>query len=126
MKKTLLLLSVVFALGCSKSEEKPDNSGKTLSATYTFSPGASSAYGGYYDNVRKQEIGFDNLNSLKNFTDVVRVGDNIKLYMNTVKQPVGNFSIRLTIGGKLVQEVTAKNGDRNIQLLHKVSDKDFE
>lgn len=113
-------------LGCSKSEDKPDNSGKTLSATYTFSPGASSAYGGYYDNVRKEEIGFDNLNSLKNFTDVVRVGDNIKLYMNTVKQPVGNFSIRLTIGGKLVQEVTAKDGERNIQLLHKVSDKDFD
>ena len=126
MKKMLLFLTLAITLGCSKSEDKPDNSGKTLSATYTFFPGASSAYGGYYDNVRKEEIGFDNLNSLKNFTDVVRVGDNIKLYMNTVKQPVGNFSIRLTIGGKLVQEVTAKDGERNIQLLHKVSDKDFD
>lgn len=127
--KTKLLLFALIAAGftsCSKEEAKPDNSGKTLRATYTFSPGATNAVGGYTHHQSGAEKTFSQLNSLQNFNDEVRVGDNIRLYMNGLSAPKGNFSIRLSLNGKQVSSQDGGADNRNIQLFYKVTDKDFE
>ncbi|MCY4781679.1 hypothetical protein ORI89_18660 [Sphingobacterium sp. UT-1RO-CII-1] len=127
MKKLLLLLALPLVMACSKDKDNNiDNTGKTLQATYTFHPGLVTSDVGYYSQVDKANRGQSDITTLKNFTDVVKKGDNIKLWMNTTKEPKGNFDIRLTINGKLVSEVSGKDGERNIQLHYTVTDKDFQ
>lgn len=118
-------MMAIFACSCSKSEPINDNSGKTLRVTYTFAPGVSNADGGYFDFSKGETINFSNINSNKNIVDNVRLGDQIKLFMNRQsKNTVGNFAIRFSIGDKLIKEVDGSN-DLNIQLLYTISDKDF-
>lgn len=126
MKRILQLSLIALALGCSKSDESPDNKGKTLKATYRFYPGTSNAYGSYRDNMKNEIVGFENINTLTTFTDNVKLGDEVRLVMNTISQPKGEYSIALIIEGKLTQEVVAKDGGRNIQLIYRITDKDFK
>jgi len=51
----------IFACSCSKSEPIIDYSGKTLRVTYIFAPGASSAYGDYFDFSKGEIINFSNI-----------------------------------------------------------------
>lgn len=121
----IAFIVLAVTVSCSKDKD-PDYSDKTLRATYTFSPGASDASIGWENRSSGKSDYFNDVNALRNITDDVRVGDNIVLFMNGYKDPVGNFSIRLSINGKQVSEVNGGKGNMNIQLFYSVSKKDFE
>lgn len=119
-----IFIAFFLIIGCGKDTSKPDNTGETLSATYTFAT-AGQTDGGYFDNSRKEQRGFT-INASKSFSDNVRVGDEIRLFMNRQSiASIGNFQIRLSINGKFIQEVDG-NDKLTIQLLYRVTDKDFQ
>jgi len=126
MKRVSIIFSTILLLtsSCSKNEDEIFE-GKSLKASYVFSPGGSVSQINYKNNGNGFK-GTQNITSFNSVNDNVRIGDEISLTMVGTNRPVGNFSIRLNINGKQVKEVSSSGSDLNLNLDYKVSETDFE
>lgn len=110
---------------CKKNDVDTFDDTALRSVTYTFSPGGAQSDIGFYNHRDGRNDGRQNVATLLNITDQVKIGANIQLFMNTTNNPVGNFSIRLNINGKQVKEVSGGANNKNIQLQYTVRKEDF-
>lgn len=106
-------------LGCSKAEDPSNN--QTGLATYIFSPGGAETQVSYYSFEESRQI-LETKSALYQVRETVKIGDQIKLGMQTFGNPVGNFRIQLNINNKTIKEST---GDETIYLTHTVSASDL-
>lgn len=116
MKTILFFITAFLCFGCSKSEPKTDDETKLANVELVFSTGNYDSDGGY--RVNSTTKSFSNLNSIKTYKETLKTGDNITMFMNRRSTSgQGNFSLRLMVNGKQVQEVNG-NDKLNIQLVY--------
>lgn len=106
-------------LGCNKKETPSQN--QTGLATYIFSPGGAETQVSYYSFEEAGQV-LETKSTFYQVRETVKIGDQIKLGMQTFGNPVGNFRIQLNINNKTIKEIS---GDGTIYLTHTVSASDL-
>ncbi len=109
----LIILSVLFLIGCGKDERIEIDPTTDSNVTYIFNPGetkAEYAYHSFYEGKLQGGKGLDKKIEIK---DKVKGGDVVMLSINTSEVPNSDYSITLLLNGKEIKKVV-KSGESNV------------
>src|SRR5690606_22145828 len=123
MKYNYLLLIALILYSCSKEKDPSHN--QTGIATFVFSPGGAESQVSYYSFDESRQM-LETKAALYQVREAVKIGDEIKLGMQTFGNPIGNFEIRLLINNRYIRTVKLDNtNDKTLYLTHKVTLEDL-
>src|SRR5690606_39215477 len=112
--RNILPLLFLLLLACSKKDSPNEN--QTGIATFIFSPGGAESQVSYYSFEEGRQI-LETKHALYQIRESVKIGDEIKLGMQTFSNPVGNFEIRLMINNRIIKTVKWNgSGDKTLYL----------
>lgn len=121
--RNILPLLFLLLLACSKKDSPNEN--QTGLATFIFSPGGAESQVSYYSFEEGRQI-LETKHALYQIRESVKIGDEIKLGMQTFSNPVGNFEIRLMINNRIIKTVKWNgSGDKTLYLTHRVTANDL-
>lgn len=123
MKYSFLLFFVLVLYSCNKEKDSNDN--QTGIASFIFSPGGAESQVSYYSFSESRQI-LEKKAVLYQVRESVKIGDEIKLGMQTFGNPVGNFEIRLLINNRHIRTVKLEDtNNKTLYLTHKVTLEDL-